>query len=136
MGNSTETEDSEEEVDEDGYLVLKPSKAEVYVIPEEKKKQKTKGGKLGETEPGDEDIWSQEQQKTLETALSQFPKGTSERWTEYQARWKGKPRSSACSGLSSWLSRSRRRKLVQRIKKDTISWMCDCQCFKVFILKQ
>jgi len=88
--NSTETEDSEEEVDEDGYLVLKPSKAEVYVIPEEKKKQKTKGGKLGETEPGDEDIWSQEQQKTLETALSQFPKGTSERWDRIAGKVEGK----------------------------------------------
>merc|ERR1712168_1543282 len=46
--NSTESEYSDEEVDEDGYLVLKPTKVEEYVIPEQKKKQKTKGGKLGE----------------------------------------------------------------------------------------
>ena len=35
-----ETEDSQDEVDEDGYLVLQPSKPEEYVIPEEKKKKK------------------------------------------------------------------------------------------------
>jgi len=90
--NSTESEEeeSEEEVDEDGYLVLKPSKAEVYIIPEEKKKQKTKGGKLGEGEQGAEDQWSQEQQKSLETALSQFPKGTSERWDRIAGKVEGK----------------------------------------------
>lgn len=88
--NSTDTEESDEEVDEDGYLVLKPSKAEVYVIPEEKKKQKTKGGKLGEGEAGEEDIWSQEQQKSLEVALSQFPKGTNERWDRIAGKVEGK----------------------------------------------
>ena len=92
--NSTESEseeeDSEEEVDEDGYLVLKPSKAEVYIIPEEKKKQKTKGGKLGEGEQSEEDLWSQEQQKSLETALSQFPKGTNERWDRIAGKVEGK----------------------------------------------
>merc|ERR1711872_845226 len=44
--SSTESENSDEEVDEDGYLVLKPTKVEEYVIPEQKKKQKTKGGSL------------------------------------------------------------------------------------------
>ena len=78
--SESESDDSEEEVDEDGYLVLKPSKVEEYVIPEEKKKQKTKGGKLGEGDQSEAEMWSQEQQKSLEIALSHFPKGTSERW--------------------------------------------------------
>jgi len=90
IDNSTESEYSDEEVDEDGYLVLKPTKVEEYVIPEEKKKKKTKGGKLGETEETEADVWSQEQQKSLETALSQFPKGTSERWDRIAGKVDGK----------------------------------------------
>ena len=88
--NDTESENSEEEVDEDGYLVLKPSKPEAYVIPEEKKKQKTKGGKLGQVEGPEEDHWSQEQQKSLEAALSQYPKGTNERWDRIAGKVEGK----------------------------------------------
>jgi len=88
--NDTESENSEEEVDEDGYLVLKPSKPEAYVIPEEKKKQKTKGGKLGQVEGTEEDHWSQEQQKSLEAALSQYPKGTNERWDRIAGKVEGK----------------------------------------------
>merc|ERR1712058_198982 len=78
------TQQSEDEVDEDGYLVLQPSK------PEEKKKKKTKGGKLGENEGQEEESWSQEQQKALESALSQFPKGTSERWDRIANKVEGK----------------------------------------------
>ena len=85
-----DTEQSEDEVDEDGYLVLQPSKPEEYVIPEEKKKKKTKGGKLGENEGQEEDVWSQDQQKSLELALSHFPKGTSERWDRIATKVEGK----------------------------------------------
>lgn len=85
-----ETTGTEDEVDEDGYLVLQASQPEEYVIPEEKKKKKTKGGKLGETEAEQEDGWSQEQQKLLETALSQFPKGTNERWERIAGKVEGK----------------------------------------------
>ena len=86
-----ETGESQDEVDEDGYLVLQPSKPEEYVIPEEKKKKKTKGGKLGEEEAGPvEESWSQDQQKSLEVALSQFPKGTSERWERIAGKVEGK----------------------------------------------
>jgi len=85
-----DTQQSEDEVDEDGYLVLQPSKPEEYVIPEEKKKKKTKGGKLGENEGQEEESWSQEQQKALESALSQFPKGTSERWDRIANKVEGK----------------------------------------------
>ena len=82
---------TEDEVDEDGSLVLQPSQPEEYVIPEEKKKKKTKGGKLGETEADPEDGgWSQEQQKLLEAALSQFPKGTNERWERIAGKVEGK----------------------------------------------
>ena len=83
-------ETTEDEVDEDGYLVLQPSKPEEYVIPEEKKKKKTKGGKLGEKEADQDDVWSQEQQKLLEAALSQFPKGTNERWERISGKVEGK----------------------------------------------
>ena len=85
-----EGETTEDEVDEDGYLVLQPSQPEEYVIPEEKKKKKTKGGKLGETGAEQEDVWSQEQQKLLEAALSQFPKGTNERWERIAGKVEGK----------------------------------------------
>ena len=71
----SQTEEEEEEVDEDGYVVYGAVKAEEYVIPEEKSKKKTKGGKLGETVgEGEDTVWSQEQQRSLELALTQFPK--------------------------------------------------------------
>ena len=84
------SEDDEEEVDEDGYLILKQNKPEEYIIPEEKKKKKTKGGKLGETEANEDEVWTQEQQKSLEAALSQYPKGTSERWDRIAGKVEGK----------------------------------------------
>jgi len=93
---ATEEEDSDdEEVDEDGYLVLPAAKVEEYVAPEEKKKKKTKGGKQGAEmekegeEKGDEE-WSQDQQKCLEQALGQFPKGTNERWDRIAGKVDGK----------------------------------------------
>ena len=46
------------------------------VVPE-KKKVKTRAAA---TTGAEEAAWSQTQQKALETALAQFPKGTSERW--------------------------------------------------------
>lgn len=88
--SSSQTE--EEEVDEDGYVVYGAVKAEEYVIPEEKKKKKTKGGKLGEVEAeGNESEvkWSQEQQKCLEMALTQYPKGSAERWERIAAKVEG-----------------------------------------------
>merc|ERR1712126_94957 len=77
--------------DEDGYVVYGAVKAEEYVIPEEKKK-KTKGGKLGEVEAEGNDSevkWSQEQQKCLEMALTQYPKGSAERWERIAAKVEG-----------------------------------------------
>jgi len=60
-------------------------------VPRREKKKKTKGGKLGETEANDEEeVWSQEQQKSLEAALSQYPKGTSERWDRIAGKVEGK----------------------------------------------
>ena len=73
--DNSQTEEEDEEVDEDGYVVYGAVKAEEYVIPEEKSKKKTKGGKLGEAGGESEDtVWSQEQQRSLELALTQFPK--------------------------------------------------------------
>jgi DnaJ family protein C protein 1 len=59
----------------------------------EKKKEKTRGGKAlkgletirdnenSAEEPADGSIgWNQKQQKALETALAQYPKGSLERW--------------------------------------------------------
>merc|ERR1712192_213573 len=84
-------EEEDEEVDEDGYVVYGAVKAaEEYVIPEEKSKKKTKGGKLGETGEGEETVWSQEQQRSLEVALSQFPKGSAERWDRIAGKVEGK----------------------------------------------
>merc|ERR1711971_1184963 len=77
------------EVDEDGYVVYGAVKAEEYVIPEEKSKKKTKGGKLGEAESEDT-VWSQEQQRSLEVALAQFPKGSAERWDRIAGKVEGK----------------------------------------------
>lgn len=37
--------------------------------------------KPAETKPVTEDLWTQIQQKCLESAIQQFPKSTSERWT-------------------------------------------------------
>ena len=65
---------TEEEEDEDGYVLYGAVKAEEYVIPEEKSKKKTKGGKLGEVTEDEDAVWSQEQQRSLEQALTQFPK--------------------------------------------------------------
>ena len=74
--DNSQTEEEDEEVDEDGYVVYGAVKAEEYVIPEEKSKKKTKGGKLGEAAGGESEdtVWSQEQQRSLELALTQFPK--------------------------------------------------------------
>ena len=53
----------------------------------QKKKEKTRGGKNAkEGDNGDDQLsnasnnWSQKQQKALEAALAQFPKGSLERW--------------------------------------------------------
>lgn len=87
----SQTEEEEEEVDEDGYVVYGAVKAEEYVIPEEKSKKKTKGGKLGETVgEGEDTVWSQEQQRSLEIALTQFPKGSAERWDRIAGKVEGK----------------------------------------------
>ena len=74
---------------------------EDYVPVEVKEKKKTKGGKLGEISvaqdedeqkqqvPG-QDGWNQTQQKALESALQQFPKGTAERWDRIASKVSGK----------------------------------------------
>ena len=71
---------------------------------------KTKGGKYGTNEVADnteteksnedkptetpapppEDVWSQAQQKALESSLTQFPKGTTERWERIANKVPGK----------------------------------------------
>jgi len=87
------SDESEEEVDEDGYVVYSAQKVEEYLPVEEKKKKKTRAA---DQEPTDEDKaaadqpWSQEQQKSLELALTQFPKGTSERWDRIASKVEGK----------------------------------------------
>jgi len=86
----SDEESGSEEEDEDGYLVLRPAEPEQYIPQEEKKKKKTKGGKLGESEAAEDDNWSQDQQKSLEAALSQFTKGTSERWDRIAGKVEGK----------------------------------------------
>merc|ERR1712130_471233 len=75
---------------EDGYVVYGAVKSEEYVIPEERSKKKTKGGKLGEVVDGEDTVWSQEQQRSLELALTQFPKGSAERWDRIAGKVEGK----------------------------------------------
>lgn len=92
----TEESDSEssDEVDEDGYVVYSAQKVEDYTPVEEKKKKKTRvEPQEGEAQEGDEtadDEWSQVQQKALEQALAQYPKGTNERWDRISSRVDGK----------------------------------------------
>ena len=97
-GDTTETteddsdEDDSEDSDDENYgaysLAGKPTD---FVPVEVKTKVKTKGGKNAPKDsanadgdssatPVVQDHWSQQQQKALENALVQFPKGTTERW--------------------------------------------------------
>ena len=98
----TEEDDETEESDSDdeNYGVYSCTTAEEYQPVEVKTKKKTKGGKAGvggageDPEDGsgkaaDED-WGQEVQKALEAALSQFPKGTTDRWDRIAAKVPGK----------------------------------------------
>ena len=99
--DSEEDEDSEDETEDSddeglGYTV---ATKEDYVPVQVKEKKKTKGGKQGEAESKEgeekpqeaaEDAWSQQQQKTLELALMQYPKGTSERWDRIAGKVPGK----------------------------------------------
>jgi DnaJ family protein C protein 1 len=82
----SQTEDEEEE-DEDGYVVYGAVKAEAYVMPEEKKKKKTKAVEAAEVEAEE---WSQAQQRSLEAALAQLPKGSADRWDRIAARVEGR----------------------------------------------
>jgi len=115
--NEDEEEDSEEDMDaetesdEDGYGAYTVASKEDFVHVETKSKAKTKGGKYGtgeivdnaETEksnedqptvtaaaPPPEDVWSQAQQKALESSIKQFPKGTTERWERIANKVPGK----------------------------------------------
>lgn len=109
-------EDEEDEEDEDGYLFVKPVEAEEYVIPEEKKKAKTKGGKLGEgVEEEGEAAWSQEQQKSLEHALQQFPKGCAERWERIAAKVEGKGKEQ-CMHRFKMLAEQVKRKKAEKVE--------------------
>ncbi|XP_076057448.1 uncharacterized protein F54F2.9 [Oratosquilla oratoria] len=70
-------------------LVTRPTvEPTAEIVPEIKVKQKTKGGKLTQMEgegsnledKGADHLWSAVQQKALEKALVQHPKGTDQRW--------------------------------------------------------
>jgi len=81
------------------------------VAPQEKKKAKTKGGKMGIQEGEEvleEEIWSQDQQKALEQALVAFPKGTNERWDRIATKVAGKTKEQCMA---------RFRELAEQIKK-------------------
>lgn len=88
----SETEEDSQDSEDDGFVMYSVAGKEDYVPVEVKKKQKTKGGRGGDNEEENPDAndWSQEQQKCLELALSQFPKGTSERWDRIAGKVNGK----------------------------------------------
>jgi DnaJ family protein C protein 1 len=102
-----ETSSENGSVDDDGYVPYKVATKEDYVPVEIKSKKKTKGGKMGdvlvappqedqEQQPSQpqqvagQDGWTQTQQKALEAALQQFPKGTAERWDRIASKVSGK----------------------------------------------
>jgi len=101
---------TEEEVDEDGYVVYGAVKAEEYVIPEEKSKKKTKGGKLGEVAEDEDAVWSQEQQRSLEQALTQFPKGSAERWDRIAGKVEGKSKEQCMARFKQLAEQVKRKK--------------------------
>lgn len=106
-GNYNESEDPEEDSEEEsesedsddenyGAYSLASKPAE-FLVAEVKTKKKTKGNQAeGDEENIDcketpsADPWSQAQQKALETALVQFPKGTTERWERIANKVPGK----------------------------------------------
>ncbi len=102
VSESEQQEDSDDEdSDDDGYGVYSMATKEEYVPVEIKTKKKTKGGKLGQenidqpkisdsNDTENEDPWTQQQQKALELALTQFPKGTAERWDRIASKVPGK----------------------------------------------
>ncbi|XP_063232740.1 LOW QUALITY PROTEIN: dnaJ homolog subfamily C member 1-like [Bacillus rossius redtenbacheri] len=82
-------------VKEDGYRVGRPEDPAGEQPPEEPRKVKTKGGKLGVAgAAADEDAgWTQQQQKALEAALVRFPKGGAlDRWEKIAKCVPGKTR--------------------------------------------
>ncbi len=98
-----EDSDEEEDSDDENYGVYSVASKEDYVPVEVKTKKKTKGGKQGQQEeeengggeekkqsPSAEESWSQVQQQSLEAALKQFPKGTTERWDRIASKVPGK----------------------------------------------
>lgn len=98
LGSSNEDDSSSS--DDSDYGVYSVATKEDYAPVEVRDKKKTKGGKSGdlnlqeqpanaEVVPG-QDGWNQQQQKALESALQQFPKGTSERWDRISAKVSGK----------------------------------------------
>lgn len=86
----SETAEDTQESEDDGFVMYSVAGKEDYTPVEVKKKKKTKAGKITEEEEDDAANWSQEQQKSLEVALSQFPKGTSERWERISGKVGGK----------------------------------------------
>ena len=102
-------DDSESEYDSDGLRAYTVANNNDFVPVEVKSKVKTKGGKQpeqqqqAEVEEGTasedaapqpsiplEDPWSQAQQKALEAAIKQFPKGATERWERIANKVPGK----------------------------------------------
>lgn len=92
----SEEDETEEDSDDDNYGAYSlASKPEEFQVPEVKTKKKTRKADGEENIDCNEtttqaDPWSQAQQKALETALVQFPKGTTERWERIANKVPGK----------------------------------------------
>lgn len=102
LENETDEDDyddgSSTDLDDENYGVYTVASKSEYVPVEVKTKKKTRGGKEAvdavedneEMTEESEEIWSQQQQKALESALTQYPKGSAERWDRIAGKVPGK----------------------------------------------
>ena len=123
-------EDSADDTDTDdsNYGAYSVATKDDYVPVQVKNKKKTKGGKMGdiESEPsiatangvGGEDKWGQKEQKSLEQALAQFPKGTAERWDRIASKVPGKSKTE-CMLRVRYLAEMVKKKKQQQEQQDS-----------------
>ena len=99
-GSGSESGEDDGDTDDSNYGVYSVASKNDYVPVQVKDKKKTKGGKDATGANNNEESsadqssaaadWSQKEQKMLEQALGQFPKGTAERWDRIAGKVPGR----------------------------------------------